>query len=223
MLNRMNLNMKLSTRRSKSILLGCLFLAVFVLLSFAILSKPPPRVETEFGGATVQMSLDRGWISGTGDCVTIQWEVEGIKSIYINGGGEIGWGEKAFCPTASANILEVGITAQDGTRRIFQFDVIYLPNFIVYLFGFVGTTFTLLFALYYFLTHRLDKPFPWWWMALAAALILIGGLLRLSDSALVADALSLLSRLFVLPHWHLFGVILAGLIYLPLIVQAARA
>ena len=218
----MDLNMKLSTRRSKSILLGCLFLAVFILLSFALLNKPPPRIETEFGGATVQMSLDRGWVSGAGDCAIFEWEVEGIKSIYIDNEGKPGWGEKAFCPTANANILEIGITAQDGTRRIFQFDVIYLPNFVIYLIGFVGTTFTLIFALYYFLTHRLDKPFLWWWIALAAALILIGGLLRLSDSALIADALSLLRILFTHRHWQLFGAILAGLIYLPLIVQAAR-
>ena len=221
-LNRMNLNMKLSTRTSKSVLLGCLFLAVFALLAFAILSKPTPRIETEFGGATVQMSLDRGWVSGIGDCVILEWDVEGIKSIYIDNEGEIGWGEKAFCPTADANILEIGITAQDGTRRLFQLDVIYLPNFIVYLLGFVGTTFTLIFALYYFLTHRLDKPFLWWWLALAAALILIGGLLRLSDSALVADALSLLRSLFTHRYWQVFGVVLAGIIYLPLIVQAAR-
>ena len=215
--------MKLSTRRSKIILLGCLSLAVFVLLPFVMLNKPAPRIETEFGGATVQMSLDRGWISGAGDCVILEWDVEGIKSIYIDNEGMPGWGEMPFCPTAAAaNILEIGITAQDGTRRIFQLDVIYLPNFVIYLLGFVGTTFTLLFALYYFLTHRLDKPFPWWWMALAAVLILIGGLLRLSDSALVTDALSLLRILFIHRYWQVFGVVLAGIIYLPLIVQAAQ-
>ena len=215
--------MRLSTRRSKIILLGCLSLAVFVLLPFVMLNKPAPRIETEFGGATVQMSLDRGWISGAGDCVILEWDVEGIKSIYIDNEGMPGWGEMPFCPTAAAaNILEIGITAQDGTRRIFQLDVIYLPNFVIYLLGFVGTTFTLLFALYYFLTHRLDKPFPWWWMALAAVLILIGGLLRLSDSALVTDALSLLRILFIHRYWQVFGVVLAGIIYLPLIVQAAQ-
>ena len=222
--------MKLSTRTSKSILLVCLFLAVFILLSFVILNKPP-LVETEFGGATVRMSLDRGRVSGAGDCVTIQWEVEGIKSIYIDNEGKPGWGEMPFCPTANANILEIGITAQDGTRRLFQFDFHYLssylpnylPDFASYLFGFVGTAFTLIFTLYYFLTYRLDKPFPWWWMALATvALILIGGLLQLSNGTSVTDALSLLRSLFIHPYWQLFGIILAGLIYLPLIVQAAR-
>ena len=129
--------MRLSTRRSKIILLGCLFLAVSVLLSFVMLNKPAPRIETEFGGATVQMSLDRGWISGAGDCVILEWDVEGIKSIYIDNEGMPGWGEMSFCPTANANILEIGITAQDGTRRIFQLDVVYLPNFVVYLLGFI--------------------------------------------------------------------------------------
>ena len=215
--------MRLSTRTSKSILLGCLFLAVFVLLSFAMLNKPAPRVETEFGGATAQMSLDRGWVSGAGDCVILEWSVEGIKSIYIDGEGEIGWGEKAFCPTANANILEIGITAQDGTRRLFQLDVVYLPSFIVYLLGFIGIASTVALALYYVWHHHLDNPFPLWRMSIAVlALAFIGGLIGLSGSNLVIDALSLLKTLFTHRYWQVFGVVLAGLIYLPLIAQAAR-
>ena len=215
--------MNLSTRTSKSILLGCLTLAVFILLSFAMLNKPPPRVETEFGGAAVQMSLDRGWVSGAGDCVTIQWEVEGIKSIYIDNEGEIGWGEKAFCPTANANILEIGITAQDGSRRLFQFDVVYLPSFIAYLLGFVGIPSTVALALYYVWHHHLDNSFPLWGMLIAVlGLTLVGGLSGLSSSNLITDALLLLEILFLHPYWQLFGVILSGFIYLPLIVQALR-
>ena len=223
MLNRMNLNMKLSTRTSKIILLGCLFLAVFVLLAFAMLNKPPPRIETEFGGAAVRMSLDRGWVSGAGDCVILEWDVEGIKSIYIDNEGKPGWGEMSFCPTANANILEIGITAQDGTRRLFQFDGIYLPNFFVYLFGFVGAASTAALALYYVCNHHLDNPFPLWKMLIAVlGLTLVGGLSGLSSSNLITDALSLLRRLFIHRHWQVFGVVLAGIIYLPLIVQAAR-
>ena len=219
MLSRMNL----STRTSKSILLGCLTLAVFVLLSSVMLNKPPPRIETEFGGATAQMSLDRGWVSGAGDCVTIQWKVEGIKSIYIDGAGEIGWGEMPFCPTADANILEIGITAQDGTRRIFQFDVIYLPSFMAYLFGFVGVVSTVMLALYYVWHHHLDNPFPLWGMLIAVlGLTLVGELIGLFNSNLITDALSLLEILFPHRYWQVFGVVLAGIIYLPLIVQAAR-
>ena len=222
-LNRMNLNMKLSTRTSKIILLGSLTLAVFVLLSFAVLNKPPPQVETEFGGATARMSLDRGWVSGAGDCVTIQWEVEGIKSIYIDNEGKPGWGEKAFCPTASANILEIGITAQDGTRRLFQFDVIYLPNYVIYLLVFVGAASTAALALCYVWHHHLDSPFPLWLMLTAVlGLTLVGGLSGLSSGNLITDILLPLRRLFIHPYWHLFGVILAGIIYLPLIMQAAR-
>ena len=212
--------MKLPPRTLKGILLGW---AVFILLAFAILSNPAPRVETKFSGATVQMSLDRGWVSGAGDCVILEWNVEGIKSIYINGGGEIGWGEKTFCLTANENIPEIEITAQDGTRRIFQPDVVYLLNLIVYLLGFVGILSTGILALYYACNHHLDNPFPLWGMSIAViALIIIGELLRLSSSNLVTDVLSLLRRLFAHPYWHLFGVILAGLIYLPLIVQALR-
>ena len=222
--NRMSLNLKLSTRTLKGILLACLFLAVFAVLALAMLNKPAPWVETEFGGATVQISADRAWFSAPGDCVTIQWEVEGIKSIYIDSEGMPGWGEMPFCPTASAvNILEIGITAQDGTRRIFQFDIVYLPNFIVYLLGFVGIASTVALALYYVWNYHLDNPFPLRRMLIAVlGLTLVGGLNGLSSGNLITDALSLLRILFAHPYWHLFGIILSGIIYLPLIVQTAR-
>ena len=107
--------MRLSTRTLKGILLLCLMLAVFTLLAYAILRVPVPRIDTEFGGAAIDISADRGWTLLPGDCVTIQWEVEGIKSIYIDNEGKPGWGEMPFCPTADKTILEIGITAQDGT------------------------------------------------------------------------------------------------------------
>ena len=219
----MTLPLKLSTRTLKGLILAGLVLAVFVLFAFAILRRPAPRIDTAFGGATIDISADRAWVFAPGDCVTIQWEVEGIKSIYIDDEGKPGWGEMPFCPASDINVLEIGITAQDGTRRIFKFDFLYLPDFILYLLGFAGASFTLLLALYYFLARELDKPFPWWRMSLVAAvLILVGGLLRLSDTVLITDFLSLLKSLFTHPYWQLAGIILAGLIYLPLIVQALR-
>ena len=215
--------MKLSPRTLKGILLGCLTLAVFALLAFAILRTPVPRVETEFGGATIDISADRGWTLLPDDCVTIQWEVEGIKSIYMDGEGKIGWGEMPFCPTADITTLEIEITAQDGTQRSFKLNISSLSYFIRHLPGFVAAAFAGALALYYVLGLCLDKPFPWWEMTFAIlSLILMGGLLQLSDAVLIANSLALLASLFAHPYWQLFGVILAGLIYLPLIVQAAR-
>ena len=219
----MTLPLKMPTRTLKGFILAGLILVVFVLFAFAILRRPAPRIDTAFGGATIDISATRAWTLSPGDCVTIEWEVEGIKSIYIDDEGKPGWGEMPFCPTSDIDVLEIGITAQDGTRRIFKFDFLYLPDFILYLLGFAGASFTLLLALYYFLTREFDKPFPWWRMSLVAAvLILVGGLLRLSDTVLITDFLLLLKSLFIHPYWPLFGVVLAGLIYIPLIVQTAQ-
>ena len=219
----MTLPLKMPTRTLKGFILAGLVLAVFVLFAFAILRGPAPRIDTAFGGATIDISADRAWVFAPGDCVTIQWEVEGIKSIYIDNEGKPGRGEMPFCPASDIDVLEIGIAAQDGTRRIFKFDFLYLPDFTLYLLGFAGAAFTLLLALYYFLARELDKSFPWWRMSLVAAvLILVGGLLRLSDTVLITDFLSLLRILFAHPYWQLAGIILAGLIYLPLIVQALR-
>ena len=204
-----------------------LLAAIVVLLCFAawtIVTTTPPQIETTFGGATVDIRADRGLSVLPGQCVTITWDLEGIQSLYIDGHGKIGWGEMDFCPTISAPGPVIKITAQDGSERRLTLNFHYLLKVLVSMLGFVGMASAAVFALYGVLNRNVGKTFPLQGMTIAIlALLLIGGLIRLSDNPiLIRDFLLSLKSVFANPDWHLFGSILAALIYLPLIVEALR-
>ena len=65
-----------------------------------------------------------GFVVTPGGCTQIRWSVEGIKSIYIDGAGRIGWGEESYCPSADASGPQIEITAQDGTNRTFLLEIV---------------------------------------------------------------------------------------------------
>ena len=75
-----------------------LIAVLVILLVLAIIGTPAPKIATTFGGATVNLRVDRAWIFGPGQCVTFSWNLEGIQSLYIDGGGKIGWGEEKLLP-----------------------------------------------------------------------------------------------------------------------------
>ena len=117
------MNVRLSNRSLLNVLALALVGISLVLLANAIAGASPPKIKTEFGGATVAISVDKAWSLFSGDCLTIRWNLEGIKSIYIDGQGEIGWGEIEFCPSLSAASPQFEITAQDGTLQVFTLDI----------------------------------------------------------------------------------------------------
>ena len=65
---------------------------LFLLLLAGIAGTPAPFIESEFGGASVDIAADRAWVLLPQGCVTISWDLEGILSIYIDDQGKIGWG-----------------------------------------------------------------------------------------------------------------------------------
>lgn len=93
-----------------------------------------------------------------------------------------------------------------------------LTDFIFFLLGSSGVVLTGILALYYAHTNDLNKPFPLWLTVFALVLIL--GLS--SYKSLVTELLLILRSLFIHPYWQLFGIILALLVFMPLIVQALR-
>ncbi len=94
-----------------------------------------------------------------------------------------------------------------------------LTDFIFFLLGFSGVVLTGILALYYVHTNDLNKPFPLW--LIAFALVLILGLLNYKYyKSLVTELLLILISLLRHPYWQLFGIILALVVFIPLIVQA---
>ena len=186
--------------------------------------KLAQRIDIEFGDATGEIAADRSWIVLPGGCATITWDLEGIHSLYIDGQGQIGWGEMEYCPTISAPSPEFDIAALDGTERSFTLEFRYVLNGLLFMLGIVGMTFVGLSALYDVLNRTIGKPLLLRGMTMSVlALLLIGELIKLSaNPALMRDFLLTLKSLFASPDWQLFGSTLAGLIYVPLIVGALQ-
>ena len=117
-----------------------------------------------------------------GDCVNISWRADGIESLYVEGRGEIGQGEKTFCPQINAKAAKFEVRTPDGLQREFMLRVHFLPDLLVYLTGIVGTLGSLGMAAYFLLTKRMDKAVnPRWLLVCLSALVVIGVFLRLSE------------------------------------------
>lgn len=183
-----------------------------------------PEIDAKFGGATVKIHADRSLVLLLGHCVTLTWDLQGIESLYINGEGKIGWGEMEYCPTIVEPSPRFGITTLDGTERRFTLDFRYVLGVLLFMTGLIGMTFAGFTALDGALNRAIGKSLLWRGTTLSVLkLLLIYGLIKLSvNPALMKDFMLTLRSLFTHPDWQLFGIILAGLVYVPLIFGALQ-
>ncbi|MCY3833524.1 MAG: hypothetical protein OXG85_10940 [Chloroflexi bacterium] len=155
-------------------------LAICLLLFFMIRNSPAPSIEREYGDTTIRISADRAWSLYPGDCVNLQWRLEGIESVHIDGAGVIGWGERRYCPDINARSPLFEVRARNGVYREFQLDIQHLPDLLFYLTGFVIFAGAPLLAVYYLSTRALERPLPLVWMLIGGLLLAaLGGGLRL--------------------------------------------
>ena len=166
-----------------SLMVTALLAAVLAIVVLA--HGAPPALDLRFGDTTIHFAVDRAWSFFPGDCVGIEWELEGIESLYIEGWGEIGWGEQPFCPEINRSSPMIEVRAQDGIYRQLRLGVHFLPDLLLYLGGFVGVVGSILLALYYVWTHHLDRPLPWRWLLVISSLLtVVGAQLYLSPTEL---------------------------------------
>ncbi len=197
---------------------------LLVLLALTIVGTPSPQIDTEFSGARINISADRAWSIFPGDCLTLRWEVEGIKSIYIDGQGKIGWGEMAFCPTFDHVSPKIDITSQNGATRVFTLDIYLLPTELLISLLFIAIILPFALALYYVWIHQLDNPPPSpvpvliiFFIAVIVCLLgVAGGIFS------VRQILRSLGDLFATPAWQTFGFAMAVCIFIPLIFESLR-
>ena len=190
----------------------------FVLAVSRILA---PQIDSEFGGATVHLSADRALIVLPGECALLKWDVEGIQSIYLNGKGKIGRGEQSYCPEGVSILPQFDITATDGTSRTFTLQVasVDLSYFTLCL-----VLISLILAVYYLVTVRLDQPPSPKSFAILCSLFAVVALLMAFSGhmAFINLSLDFLKKVFRDPRWQLSGVVLALVIYAPLVFQCVR-
>ena len=160
-------------------LIGLTLLAC-VLLFLTILNTPIPEFDLQYGETSIKIAADRGWTLFPGDCVNLTWELEGIKSLYIEREGKIGWGEMPFCPEVNATSPRIEVTAPNGIYRRLDFQIHHLPDLLLYLVGFVGLIGSFPLAAYYLFAYRTERPMPVCLMLIGALLLAaVGGWLRL--------------------------------------------
>ncbi len=169
---------------------GCCLVAL-ILLALTVANAAPPTFMHQSEATNIALWADRAWTLFPGDCVTVQWQLEGIESVYIAGEGVIGWGEMPFCPDINATEIPFTITAQGGLVHGYSLRIHHLPDLLFYLCGFVGLLGSILLGGYLFATHCVKRPLPWAWLVIGA--LLLGGLgtwqrLQTASTPLVAEA-----------------------------------
>ena len=176
----------LSERAGQRIALVVLLFLASALLLLTFLNAASPVIDLAYGDTTIKMAADRAWTYFPGDCVNISWELEGIKSLYIEGEGKIGQGEMAFCPSINATSPLIEVTAKNSIYRRLDLELHHLPDMIFYLVSFVGLVGSCLLAAYYLCAStNLTAPLPMYWLLIGALILsVIGGWIRLRPTHL---------------------------------------
>lgn len=216
---------RLSLRSPTARALLVLIAVLLVLLTLAIQNAPAPRIETEFGGATVEIRADRAWALLPGNCLTITWDLEGIHSLYVDGQGKIGWGEMAYCPSLLSTSPLFEVTSANGEERTLSLDLRFLPLELISSLLLCAILSLFLLAAYYLVTMRVGQPLSFdASIGLAFLALLIACLLGQTGYVFrLQSILAVLTKIFQSHTWQLFGVIAGGLVYIPLLIRAVKA
>jgi lysophospholipase L1-like esterase len=104
-----------------------LFLAALALalvgFLYVVLPAPPSLVADE-GQAHVSFAADRASALVPGDCVTVRWEVGGIRTVTINGRPTVGTGDQEICvTTAPESMPALRVRLQDGELREYPLNI----------------------------------------------------------------------------------------------------
>ena len=214
-------------RGGMRILPAALFLLVALLLllvALAIHNSPAPRIETEFGGATVDIRADRAWALLPGDCVTITWDLEGIHSLYVDGRGKIGWGEMAYCPTTDTSSLVFDITAENGQSHRYELNIRYFPAAIAHSLVLLLLISPFLIAPFYLVPMQLTAPIRLnvsVGLALLALLLFLA-LVQTENAAAIASLFEGFEDIVITRAWQIFSLVLAGIVFIPLVFVKLR-
>lgn len=162
-------------------------LAVGLLLILTVVNSPAPTIDLAFGETTVFISADRAWTLFPGDCVNLQWRLDGIESLYVDADGKIGADAMRFCPDINATSPLFEVRARNGIYRSFRLDIRHTPDLLFYLAGFVTFVGSPLLALFYFVSRSPERPMPLYWLLLGAlALSVLGAWLRMRPAEQLA-------------------------------------
>ncbi|MCY3575635.1 MAG: hypothetical protein OXG92_11530 [Chloroflexi bacterium] len=159
-------------RRATTAILALLAVLLAVIIA---VNSPLPVINAQYGDIILHFAADRAWSLFPGDCVTLEWRVDGIESLHIEGRGEIGWGKKAFCPQVNNSAARFEVRSPDGLYRKFKLRIHFLPDLLLYLAGFFGVIGSLGLAVYCLRANQPQSRLPWRGLLIGAALLIVLG------------------------------------------------
>ena len=189
----------------------------------AIVWTPSPHLNIEYSGDTILVLADRAWSLTPSDCLQISWKVNGEQTIHIEGMERHVSGSEEFCPAIFAPSPRIELTDHlNGIYRSYDLQIHYLFDFVVNVLSVAALSMFPLAALYFLLIndpHR--RPAFLAFLLAFLSLVLCVSLVQLSVNPLESmDMLTLLGALFADLRWQAFGVVLSGVLFVPLAVGA---
>ena len=210
--------MKRLTQRRIALAAALIFaLLLILLIAGAMRAAPAPGIQTSFGGASVDIQSDSAWALPFG-CVEIRWNLEGIQSLHIDGGGRIGWGQAPFCPSLLSTDSQIRVVAQDGGIRDFTLDFRYLLTELLAAALLAALPALVFLALWILRFHNIDaRPrIPLWMPLLYVLAILLTLFAAVSDALSIPQIVAGIANVFIQPAWHYAGMIPCFIVFAPL-------
>ena len=216
--------LELRSRSGKSGNLLLLIAALLILLLLAIAGVPPPDIDAKFNVATVHIKADRAWVFLPRQCAAIVWDAEGIQSFSVNEQIMAGRGEMEFCPTFNHTSLIFKVITVNGDLHTIDLNVQDLPAAVMTCLLLMLLLLPFLIASYYLATLRVKKSFPFNLSSVLAlvAIFLMLLLMHAVRPFSIGSVVNGLRDLFTSPIWQELGLVLASLVYVPLLVQLWR-
>jgi|GEM_PF-694714 len=105
---------------ARLLLIGAAALALLLLLLDAL--PVPLALDAAEGEARIHLESDRRGIVFPGGCITVRWQAEGVREVYLAGEGVAGAGERVMCLERGES-PRLRVELPDGSSRTYRLPV----------------------------------------------------------------------------------------------------
>ncbi|MDE2952379.1 MAG: hypothetical protein OXT68_16645 [Chloroflexota bacterium] len=126
-----------------------------------------------------------------------------------------------YCPSTDASSPVFDITAENGQLRAYELNIRYLPAAVAQSLQLLLLISPFLVAAFYLVTLRMTDPIPLNASPVLAllALLFFLALVQTAQAYTIGSLLGGLGNIFATRAWQSFGLVLAGLVFIPLVFE----
>jgi lysophospholipase L1-like esterase len=134
-------------QRTLTLIASALTIVGLVLLALVLTSGlSSTQINAHEADATIHFEAQRGLVLLAGDCLTVRWQVDGIREVYFDGQPQIGEGEQQVCLDSQTR-PRLSIILRDGSQREYTLPITILATDPLFLGGLVTLVAALLLRL----------------------------------------------------------------------------